>query len=26
MVADFPGSRWQRGLGALASLITGRDH
>jgi octaprenyl-diphosphate synthase len=26
MVADFPGSRWQRGLGALTSLITGRDH
>jgi octaprenyl-diphosphate synthase len=26
MVADFPGSQWQRGLGALASLITGRDH
>ena len=25
MVDDFPGSQWQRGLGALAELITGRD-
>ena len=26
MVAEFPGNQWQRGLGALAELITGRDH
>ena len=25
MVAEFPGSQWQRGLSALAELITGRD-
>jgi octaprenyl-diphosphate synthase len=26
MVGEFPGNQWQRGLTALAELITGRDH